>query len=375
MQKSRGKVRPKISLLSSRKKAVLRELCVSSQGEYSSESSNRPQMGSDLGCYAVRGSPVRAILSPRVQKLHDAIQLATFSATELGERVKTQRQKGTHEAMLRKELGEFRGEIEQKFRQSHMNCVYRFPRAKPADTPENEEDDSCSCNLVLSSSSVVETRGASANGPIVSGDKFHPKSTHRTNSNYTRPAIEQEEKEADSPRAKVHVLKKQPFLMLSFRQPEKARPLNLRVMCTIKSGVDRALNFQRDLKDYIVKKDTCETVRVLTPELLPCSSRSRKPREEVATMALPSPNLQSSARQLAVVNMQEFFGGPAPRQRARQIDVMRLRLRLRLLSPSSAKSPLASPKTKTRVCPRIAVEARKIRVVSPRPGGGAADSP
>ncbi len=85
---------------------------------------DRSKVASDLGFY---GSP----------KDTSHVQLATFSEEKPAQ--------GEHEAMLRRELTRFRGEIEQKFKLSHMNKAYSFP--KPGfDDDEKEYENSAVVN-------------------------------------------------------------------------------------------------------------------------------------------------------------------------------------------------------------------------------------
>lgn len=69
--------------------------------------------------------------------------LATFSSPEQLAQIKERQEKIAHENMLRKELKQFREELEQKHRLSETNRKYVFPR--PAETVDEKDSPMIDC--------------------------------------------------------------------------------------------------------------------------------------------------------------------------------------------------------------------------------------
>ncbi len=271
---------------------------------------DRAKLMSDLGFYSPKAKNEQET-APGTKR-QPAIQLATFSNEDVLEDLKTQRQKDRHDALLRKELAKFRIEIEAKYRNSQMNNEYRFLRQGGEAPPDSSPEDVSSepnCNNLSPTLPLVDNvcrvsthnQTSDDNGEngrteeqraTVDGRSDSPMSikvrTHRkvpSTANFAKecfsrinnlieniqhkhvdrvvPSVGQD---CNSPVPLNKQQNKWPFLMLSIRKsPEKKpEPGDMQKYKTVarKSprAAEKAIDFKRDLQDYIQKKEFAKPV-------------------------------------------------------------------------------------------------------------------
>ncbi len=285
---------------------------------------SRPQLASDLGYYSPRGP---AVSSPKVKKLQlrDTAQLATFTSAEVFDTVKKGNQREGHEAMLKRELGKFRAEIELKHKLSQMNRTYQFPRTQQATVP----------NDPLDPDSDLERFGSISND-ITFVVSICKASTHVPEFK-TRPSEPPAKRPTLDPKWKLRIGSllsqpatkpgKRPFLMLSFRRNEESPTEQPRILSTMSrspvSGLASEFDLKRDLRAYISQKEDKR------------DSGSVPRLGSFRQLRLPGKQVGSPRG----VVLREWVGSPRAG--------LRLRLRLAPTRPGKPKPP-TSPRAKAR---------------------------
>ena len=105
------------------------------------QAQDRAKVASETGHYSPKASKARDAVQNGSPKPQPAIQLATFSTSELADSSKDKKKKEAHDELLRKELAKFRSEIEVKYKKSIINHGYQFPRNKTSTSSRSSSSD------------------------------------------------------------------------------------------------------------------------------------------------------------------------------------------------------------------------------------------